>query len=140
MSSEAPSTSPTGPTNTHNRDTSNKRIRTSFDTALTTGNPAQPKGSPLTVAAGKVDSYVKTLHTAMQDHLLDLLSATLQKGASYFWKNKKHNEMLQDPDYRPGSVKNITVPLNVVEEVRKSEDYITLSGQLQAETLRHAST
>jgi hypothetical protein len=69
----------------------------------------------------------------MQDHLLDLLSATLQKGASYFWKNKKHNEMLQDPDYRPGSVKNITVPLNVVEEVRKSEDYITLSGQLQAE-------
>ena len=131
MSSEAPSNNPS--TTTHNREAlSNKRIRVSHATAPpASGNPAQPAKSPLQAAAGKVDAYVKTLHTAMQDYVLDLLSAVHQKGAAFFWKNKKHQSMIQDSDYIPGSVK-FEVPLNAVDEVKQSEDYTTLAGKLQA--------
>ena len=95
MSSEAPSNVP-GSTTSHG--TSNKRIRVSTPTVVSDNTHQPPKvTTPVKVALGKVNSFVKTLHPGLASFIENLLQGTIHKYVAYHWKNKKHQSMKDDP-------------------------------------------
>ena len=79
-------------------------------------------------------SHVATLHEEAQPFLQQCVKESLGAFATYYWKQKKYQEMADDPSYVPSSCK-IGLTLNAVSEVKESEDFITLSAQLDAEII-----
>ena len=87
MSSEAPSNVP-GSTTSHG--TSNKRIRVSTPNTVVSGNTQPPKvTTPIEVALGKVNSFVKTLHPGLASFIENLLQGTIRKYVAFHWKNSR---------------------------------------------------
>jgi hypothetical protein len=88
--------------------------------------------TPLAAALTLGTSHIATLHIEAQPFLLDGVEKVLGAFATFYWKQKKYEEMVGDPNYVPSSCK-IGLTLNAVSEVRESEDFITLNAQLNAE-------
>jgi len=81
--------------------------------------------TPLVIALELGTRYVATLHEEAQPFLRECVEQAIGSFATYYWKQKKHQEMVEDPNYVPSSCK-IGLTLNAVSEVRESEDFITL--------------
>ena len=137
MSSVPSSNAPAVPTNGQN-----KRSRTSRATSVSFSEDVRPSSTPiakllvlqtpLAAALALGTSHVETLHNEAQPFLRDGVEKVLGFFATFYWKQKKYEEMAGDPNYVPSSCK-IGLTLNAVSEVRESEDFITLNAQLNAE-------
>ena len=134
MSSEPSSNTPTVPTSGSSKRTrrAERSGRAPSETSSTA--PTQPPvlQTPLVAALTMGTSHVETLHREAQPFLKELLGTLLGQFATYYWKHKKHQEMVSDNDYVPSSCKH-GLTLNALQEVRESEDYITLCIQLEVE-------
>ena len=94
---------------------------------------------PLVIALELGTTYVATLHEEAQPFLRLCVEQTLSSFATYYWKQKKYTEMVEDPNHVPSSCK-IGLTLNTVSEVRESEDFITLNALLDAEIFKTQRT
>ena len=134
-----PSESPSSNTTSRGRGRqSNKRVRLAVAAdANGSGSPPPPARNltPLEAAKATAGRWIATLHEGLQPFIRRHVETLLHAYASYTHKDRKHNEMLQDPGYTPRNVR-FAVNLQVVEEVRQSEGYIALEGELQAEVER----
>ena len=72
------------------------------------------------------------LHNDAQPFLLELLGSVLKEFATSYWKHKKYQGMVSHYDYIPFSCKH-GLTLQALEEVKESEDYITLCVHLGVE-------
>jgi len=151
MSSETPSNAPAVPTSgsskrTRRAERSGRAPSARPDTRPDSSSTALSKPpvlqTPLAVALAMGTSHVETLHREAQPFLQELLGSVLGQFATYYWKQKKHQEMESDADYVPSSCKH-GLTLNALQEVRESEDFITLSIQLEvkiAQSQRNLAT
>ena len=92
--------------------------------------------SPSKMALASAESYLLSLHPGIQASLVPTLKEVLKLYATFYSKNRKHQEMLLDTTYVPSSCRK-TLPLNVLPEVTESEGSITLSANLNAVLVRH---
>ena len=83
-------------------------------------------------------SHVATLHNEAQPFLQEIIKQVLGKFMTNYWKQKKYREMVANTSYVPSSCK-IGLTLNAVSEVKKSEDFIALNAQLEAEIAKTQS-
>jgi hypothetical protein len=135
MSSVPSSNAPAVPTNKQS-----KRIRISRTTLISevARLSSTPTTKPLVLQTPSVavlalgTSHVATLHLEAQPFLRECVEQVRGAFATHYWKQKKYQEMVGDPNYVPSSCK-IGLTLNSVSEVRESEDFITLNAQLNAE-------
>ena len=114
----------------------NKRSRASLPTegSCPTSTPvAKPPviKTPSVVVLELGTSHVATLHEEARPFLRERVAQALSAFATYYWKQKKYQEMADDPSYVPSSCK-IGLTLNAVSEVKELEDFTTLSAQLDA--------
>ena len=92
--------------------------------------------SPMEASLASAEPYYKLLHPGLQSTTVPTLKNVLKSLATHFWKNRKHTEMLLDTSYIPSSYKKGPT-LNVIEEVRESEGFITLNAQLALVLTNH---
>ena len=114
----------------------NKRSRAALpkeDSAPTSTPPAKPTviKTPLAAALEMGMRHIVTLHEEAQPFLSQNVKETLGAFATFYWKQKKYKEMVDDPGYVPSSCR-IGLTLNAVSEVKESEDFISLNAQLDA--------
>ena len=63
------------------------------------------------------------------------VETTLRRSAASFWKDKKYKKIKNDANYAPSSY-TYDLTLNVIQEVKEGEDFITLCAQLQTGIIR----
>jgi len=103
------------------------------DTARTV---PEKKLSPSETALASAEPYFQSLHPGIRASLVPSLKEVFKLQATFYFKNRKHQEMLLDTTYVPSSCRK-TLPLNVLQEVTESEGFITLSANLNAVLVRH---
>ena len=129
MSSVAPS-SDRAPTAARNENPT-KRHRVSNSPSRAAGTTSPNTATPVEASREAWEGYLSTLNVNLQPYLRELLVHLHRAHSSHHWKQLKHDEMEIDDDYVPSSCK-IGLTLNALEEVKKSEEYQTLSVQLDA--------
>ena len=135
MSLVAPSDAPAVPTNGQSKRSRTCRAPSTSEGARPSSTPTkQPPvlQTPLAAALALGMSHVATLHKEAQPFLQELIKQVLGEFATHYWKQKKYREMVANTSYVPASCK-IGLTLNAVSEVKKSEDFIALNAQLDAE-------
>ena len=142
MSLVPPSNVSAVPNNGQNKRSRTGRAVLSTESSRPTSTPA-PKPpvvkTPLVIALELGTTYVATLHEEAQPFLRLCVEQTLSSFATYYWKQKKYTEMVENPNHVPSSCK-IGLTLNSVSEVRESEDFITLNALLDAEIFKTQRT
>ena len=142
MSQETPSNASAVPNNGSSKRTrkaSSAPAGTAPNPSSTATTPSPVLQTPLTAALASGTCHVETLHREAQPFLKEFLKNLLGQFATHYWKQKKLQEMVDNPDYVPSSCKH-GLTLNAVQEVRESEDFITLNMQLETEIAQQQRT
>ena len=104
MSSVSPSNVPAVPNNGQNKRSRTGRAVLSTEGSRPTSTPA-PKPlvikTPLVIALELGTTYVATLHEQAQPFLRECVEQTLISFATYYWKQKKYTEMVENPNHVP---------------------------------------
>lgn len=72
--------------------------------------------TPTSTTLLKVEEYVVVLHIGLQLSFNIYLGKLVKDYATYYYRKKKHWDLVKDPCYIPGSAKKIGLPLHPIAE------------------------